>query len=195
MKKIRLVIPKICIWTGVILLALVVAWLAFWRWNIENSQKKAEIYVDTLQSLIPSVQDSVLQERADNTMSVLSVDSTDFVGIIEIPSYNSALPVSDKWGQTHKYPCRLSGSIYDGTMKIGTATQKGQYDFYRELSVGDRVVYTDMEGNRYNFEISGMRYEKHADQQSLNSEEADLVIFVKNVYAFDYLVIFCSEAT
>ena len=66
------------------------------------------------------------------------------------------------------------------------------FDFYRELSVGDRVVYTDMEGNRYNFEISGMRYEKHADQAALQHEQAPLTLFIKNIYSFEYLIIFCD---
>ena len=125
-------------------------------------------------------------------MSALSVDGTDFVGIIEMPRYGSVLPVCADWGNTSKYPCRFSGSIYDSTMKIGATTQKGQYDFYRELSVGDEVFYTDMEGNRYSYEVKGLRYEKHADQSALHREESSLVLFIKNVYSFEYLIVFCD---
>ena len=125
-------------------------------------------------------------------MSVLSVDGTDFVGIVEFPHYESALPVCADWGGISKFPCRFSGSIYNGTMQIGATTQKGQYDFYRELSVGDTVSYIDVEGNRYTFTITSLRYEKHADQAALQHEDAPLKLFVKNIYSFEYLIIFCD---
>lgn len=183
---------KICILLGACLLIGAIVTLALWRWNISSSEKRNQYYVDTFLDLTPPPQDAVLEERSDNTMSVLSVDGTDFVGILEIPGYDSVLPVGADWGNSSKYPCRFGGSIYDGTMQIGATTQKGQYDFHRDLSVGDTVVYTDAEGNRYTFVISSMRSEKHANQAALQQEDAPLKLFIKNIYSFEYLVIFCD---
>ena len=50
----------------------------------------------------------------------------------------------------------------DNTMQMGGTAQEGQYSFYRELSVGDDVYFTDMEGNRYACTITDIRFEKHA---------------------------------
>ncbi|MBE6670894.1 MAG: hypothetical protein E7593_01670 [Ruminococcaceae bacterium] len=191
-KKNGLVTQRVCVIIGAVLLAGAILMLALWRWNISYSEKQAERYVNTLRTLIPEPQDAVLEERRDNTMSVLSVERTDFVGIVELPRYESTLPVCADWGKTSKYPCRFNGSIYDGTMQIGATTQKGQYDFYRELSVGDTVIYTDVEGNRYTFEITSLRYEKHADQTALQRDEAPLTLFIKNIYSFEYLIVFCD---
>jgi hypothetical protein len=187
-------IQKICVLVGVCLLVGAVAILALWRWNISSSEKQAQYYVNTLQALIPKQQNAVPEERRDNTMSVLSVDEIDFVGIVELPRYESALPVCADWGKTSQYPCRFSGSIYDGTMQIGATTQKGQYDFYRELSAGDTVHYTDVEGNRYTFTITSLCYEKHVDQEALQQKESALTLFVKNIYSFEYLIVFCDVA-
>ena len=79
-------------------------------------------------------------------------------------------------------------------MQIGATTQKGQYDFYRELSVGDTVIYTDVEGNRYTFTITSLCYEKHVDQAALQQKESALTLFVKNIYSFEYLIVFCDVA-
>lgn len=185
-------IQKICILVGACLFAGAIVILALWRWNINSSEKQAQYYVDTLQELIPDPQNAVLEERRDNTMSILSVGGTDFVGIVELPRYESELPVCAEWGQTTKYPCRFSGSIYNGTMQIGATTQKGQYDFYRELSVGDTVIFTDAEGNRYTFSITSLYYEEHADQAALQQKEAPLTLFIQNVYSFEYLIVFCD---
>ena len=186
------VIRTICILVGVCLLVGAIVTLALWRWNIDHSETRSQYYVDTLQGLIPEPRNAVPEERRDNTMSSLSIDGTDFVGILELPRYESMLPVSAVWGKTSKYPCHLGGSIYDGTMQIGATTQKGQYDFYRELSVGDTVIYTDVEGNRYTFSITGLRSEKHADQAALQREDVPLTLFIKNIYSFEYLIVFCD---
>lgn len=186
------IVLKICILTGVLLLVASISALVYWQWSIYNSEKQAQSYVNTLFTLIPEPQNAIPEERRDNTMSVLSVDGTDFVGIVQMPRYNFTLPVCADWGQTSKYPCRLNGSIYNSTLKIGATTQKGQYDFYREISVGDTVIFTDMEGNRYTLVITDLIYEKHADQASLTQKDAVLTLFIKNVYAFEYLIVFCN---
>ena len=80
-------------------------------------------------------------------------------------------------------------------MQIGATSQKGQYDFYREVSVGDSVFFTDMEGNRFSYTVMDIRYEKHADQAILQREDSALTLFVKNVYALEYIVIFCDTAS
>ncbi len=192
MKRKGLSIQKTCVFVGVFLLLGAVVMLALWRWNISSSEKQAQHYVTTLRSLIPEPQNAIPEERRDNTMSVLSIDGINFVGLIELAHYDSALPVCADWGKTSKYPCRFSGSIYDGTMQIGATTQKGQYDFYRELSVGDTLDYIDVEGNRYTFTITSLRYEKHVDQAALQQEDAQLTLFIKNIYSFEYLLVFCD---
>ena len=127
-------------------------------------------------------------------MPILSVDGIDFVGMLEIPRFGSILPVCAKWGQLTKCPCQFSGSIYDSTIKIGATTQKGQCDFYREITVGDIILFTDMEGNRYTYVVSSLCYEKHANKTTLEREKSALTLFIKNVYDFEYLIVSCDVA-
>lgn len=186
------VVQKICVCIGIAFLTAAIVFLFLWRWNINKSEKQIEKYVHTLQNIIPQPQDATVEERKNNDMSVVSIDGTDFLGIIEMPRYNSALPVCASWGSISKYPCCFNGSIYDGTIQIGATTQKGQYDFYSELSLGDTIIYTDMEGNRYTFGITRLRNEKNINQATLNRNESDLTLFIKNIYSFEYLVAFCE---
>ena len=183
---------KICALAGACLLAAAIGIFVFWQWHIYAAAEKAEYYVDTLRALIPESQSATPEERRDHTMSTLSIDGTDFVGLLEVPRYGSALPVCAHWGMPSRYPCRFSGSIYDRTMQIGGTSQKGQYDFYREISAGDTVFFTDMEGKRYAYTVSDVRYEKSADQAALRRKESALTLFIQNVYAREYIVIFCD---
>lgn len=186
------VIRKVLIIGGVCLLAAAIVLLFAWQWNIHTSEQKVKEYVSVIRELIPEPQGAIPEERRDNTMSTLSIDGKDFVGILELPRYESVLPVCAEWGKPAKYPCRFSGSIYDRTMQIGSTSQKGQYDFYRDISVGDSVFFTDMAGNSFSYTVTDIRYEKNADQSTLQRKDASLTLFIKNVYAFEYILIYCD---
>lgn len=186
------VVPKICVTVGVCLLLVGVLTLISWQWTIYSSMEKMQTDLQTIRTLIPEPQGAALEEHRDYAMPVLSVEGTDFIGILEMPQYESALPVCADWGKITKHPCKLAGSIYDRSMQIGATTQKGQYDFYREISVGDAVLFTDAQGNRYTYTVKKLQYEECADQTALHREDAALTLLIKNIYGFEYLIVSCD---
>lgn len=186
------IIRKVCVIVGACLLVVAMVMLFVWQCTIHTSEKQAKKYLNTIRKSMPEPQGAVPGERRDNTMSTLSIDGTDFVGILEMPRYESALAVCADWGNLSKHPCHFSGSVYDRTMQIGATSQKGQYDFYRDISVGDSVFFTDMEGNRYSYTITDIHYSKTADKDALQQKDAALTLFVKNVYAIEYIIICCN---
>lgn len=188
----RNIFQRICVLTGVGLLVAAAILMFLWQYGIQTSAQEAATCVQALRMLMPEPQGALLEEHTDNSMPVLSLNGTDYIGILELPAHGSALPVCADWGHSSKQPCRFDGSIYDGTMQIGGTSQKGQYAFYREISVGDTVCFTDVTGNRYTYAVTGIRYEKHANQAAINREDAALVLFIKNIYAFEYVMIFCD---
>ena len=183
---------RICLWAGIGLLAAAAVVLGLWQWNIHAAAEKSAYYVDAIRDLTPAPQDALLEERRDNTMSALAIDGTDFIGLLELPQYGCALPVCADWGAVEQYPCRLEGSVYDRSIRIGATTQAGQFEFYQQISVGDRVTFTDMEGNRYTYAVTDIRYARHADQAALTQRDAALVLFIKNTHALEYLLLYCT---
>lgn len=183
---------KVCFWAGVCLLLAAIIVLILWQWAIYTAEQKTTEYVNIIRELIPDPQGAVPDERSNNAMPILSVEETDFVGIIEMPRYGSVLPVCATWGSLSQYPCCFSGNIHNRTMQIGGTSQMGQYDFYREISVGDAVFFTDMEGNRYTYAVTDLHYAKNANQTTLRRKNAALTLFIKNIYAFEYLIVFCD---
>ena len=182
------------VWLGIFLLIAAGALMIAWQWHIHAAAQKSEGYVHTLRTLMPAPQGAVVQPRSDNTMPALSLEGTDFVGILEMPRFGCVLPVGANWGNSSSFPCRFDGSIYDGSLQIGATSQEGQFDFYRLLNVGDPVFFTDMEGNRYACTIVDLLYSQHADQAALQREDAPLTLFIKNVYALEYIIVFCDVA-
>ena len=83
------VIRKIQIIIGVCLLAAATILLFVWQWNIHASEQKAKEYVSVIRELIPEPQGAVPEEKRDNTMSTLTIDGTDFVGMQTVCSHQS----------------------------------------------------------------------------------------------------------
>ncbi|MBQ9968174.1 MAG: hypothetical protein IJO88_05580 [Oscillospiraceae bacterium] len=185
-------IRTVLIRIGVCLVLAAMISLFFWQRGIRTAQSRAEYYALTLRDAIPAPQGAVPETRLDNTMPTLSVDGIDFVGILEMPRYGSMLPVCGDWGRPSKYPRLFHGSVYDRTLQIGGSSQTGQLDFFKEISVGDEVCFTDMAGNRYSYAVTDLRYVKNADRDALQSRSASLTLFIKNEYAFEYLLVFCD---
>lgn len=193
MRKQKMTIAqKICLLAGIGLMIAAGVVLVVWQYGIHTAQQRTAACVHTLRTLLPEPQSAVPEVRGDNAMPVLSVEGTDFIGILELPAHGSALPIRADWGTPAQCPRRFSGSIYDGSLQIGGTSQKGQYDFYREISAGDDVFFTDMTGNRYAYTVRDIHYRKHADQNALQEEDAALTLFVKNIYAFEYMILFCD---
>ena len=191
-KKKRSLFRDICLFAGVGLLSAALVTLFFWQRGIHTSAERAAEAVAALRTLLPSPQGAVPEARRDNSMPVLSLEGEDYIGILEIPAFGSVLPVGAHWGHSSRYPCRLSGSVYDGSIRIGATTQAGQYDFYRDISVGNALYFTDMTGNRYGYVVVDIRYTRHAGEETPDSREADLTLFLQNVYAFEYIQIYCK---
>lgn len=191
-KRKRSLARRICILAGVCMLAAAAAMPVLWQHGMRVSAQQAAAYVHTLRTLMPEPQSAVPGARSNSAMPALPLDGTDFIGILEMPLHGSALPVCADWGRQDRYPCRFGGSIYDGTLQIGATSQSGQYDFYRNISVGDSLFFTDMEGSRYALTVTDLRYEQHAGQAELQRRDAALTLFIKNVYSFEYIIVFCD---
>lgn len=191
-KKINL--RQVCFSTGIILILSAMVWLILWQTSAQKNTEKIQAYVDMLFELIPDPQASVLEPRTNNTMPSLNVKNENFVAIIEVPLNTASFPVGASWNTNNKYPCRYDGSVYDGTLIIGTTNHKGQFDFIKEITVGNVLYITDMTGNRFSYTVTDIRYSNHADNDVLYNNETDLTIFVKNIYALEYIILHCTAS-
>ena len=192
MKCCQLTFEKVCLSGGVILIALSLVLLVFWQKSVYSNEKRNQAYVDTLIERIPERQAAVMEARTNNMMPSFCINDHNFVAIMELPANGAIFPVGASWESHNDYPSRYAGSVYDGSLVIGATNQKGQLEFVKEISVGNKVYLTDMTGDCYSFEVFDIQYRKHADNDSLFSDKDDLTIFVKNIFEFEYIIFRCK---
>lgn len=154
----------------------------------------AKVLVSELRSLMPEIKSGVPDDRVNTAMPMLEVDGENFVGILEIPLYETALPIYAAWdtAAVSAYPCRYTGSMYDGSLIIGGKDADGQLSCMRTISDGDAVYITDVTGIRYTYTVTSVLKTKDVSTENLTAENAELVLFVRNAYALDYTVVRCA---
>lgn len=180
---------------GIVLMLAGVGTLGVSRLNQRKSIENAADTVTTIRSLIPEIKGAVSGERYDYTMPMLEIGGENFIGIIEIPLYNTCLPICGTWNKSdiNKYPCRFTGSAYDGSLVIGGSDNKGQFDFMKLISIGDAVYITDTAGNRFSYTVEDIEITKDISAENLCSEEHELTFYARNTYNLKYTVVRCSE--
>lgn len=160
----------------------------------KSAAKKATAIAEELRALVPETQKGFPDGRLNTAMPTAEIGGVDFVGVIEIPAYGTALPIRADWKplRIHSHPCRLAGSTWSGDLIIGGSDAEGQFDFMKFITVGDRVYVTDAAGNRFSYRVTDIIRTDDASVENLITDEDDLVIFTKNTYSFGYTVVRCE---
>ena len=99
------------------------------------------------------VPDYILNPNMD--MPVQTVDGVDYIGILEIPSLGLELPVISSWSYPNlkTAPCRYSGSAYTNNFVIAAHNYKSHFGNLKNLSDGEKVIFTDVDGNVFTYEV------------------------------------------
>ena len=185
---------KLLLSIGLVLVAASIAAIAFLEISAGVAQKQAETIVGRLEAVMPKPHAGIKDELTNMTMPAFSVDGKDFIGVLEIPSLGRTLPVFSKWdtGSLGRYPCRFTGTAYDGSLIIGGSDRAGQFRGFDTLNVGATVTVTDMTGAVFTYEVKRIDRASHAGAEVLTRGEYDLVLFVQDAFAMEYIIIRCA---
>lgn len=84
----------------------------------------------------------------DPEMPVVMLDGYEYVGYVEIPTLGLKLPVMSEWDYTRLKvaPCRQFGSSRTDDLVIAAHNYESHFGHLKDLSVGDTVTFTDMDG-------------------------------------------------
>lgn len=84
------------------------------------------------------------------------VDDVPYIGFLEIPALELELPVISE--TTYPYleiaPCRFYGSAYLNNLVIGGHNYDTHFAKIDDLNAGDLVIFTDMDGNVFSYQVS-----------------------------------------
>lgn len=132
----------------------------------------------------------------DPTMDlpILSRDGLDYVGILYLPTVDRQLPVIDTWSYPNlkTAPCRYAGTPYQENMVICGHNYDRHFGPIRSLEPGDPVIFTDVDGNSFRYEVCLTEVLDPTAVEEFTSGEWALSLFTCTVGARDRVVVRCE---
>lgn len=131
--------------------------------HVKESQRKLEVEE---QAKKKQEQPLYLLDPA-RVMPEKVVDGKAYIGVLEIPSLGRELPVMSEWTDERlkQAPCRYAGSAYLQNLVIAGHNYRAHFSGIGNLKKGDSVIFTDMDGNRFFYEVTEI--------EILNAEETE----------------------
>ena len=188
-------IVKITMTLGIVLILASVTAVTVHHFSQKNAAQQIQTIAAELISMMPETEYGTPGRTGDTEMPVHEIDNNDFIGLIEIPAYQKVLPVYSEWDKKKitKFPCRYMGSMYDGSLVVGTVEDPGQFDCAKEITGGIEVTFTDVTGLKYTYIITDAYKTEDVSTEKLTESGGELVLFVRSTYGSDYMIISCSS--
>ena len=126
-------------------------------------------------------------------MPVVEIEGNGYIGLLEIPALGLSLPVMSEWSYPNLKlaPCRYSGSAYTGNFTIAGHNYSTHFGPIRELNAGDSITFTDMQGNRFAYEVQVVETLEATAVADMVSEEWDLTLFTCDLSGESRITVRC----
>ena len=128
-------------------------------------------------------------------MPAAEVDGAWYIGTLEIPVLGLSLPVMSTWSYENlrMAPCRYAGSAYDDSLVIAAHNYRAHFGTLKNLTPGDPVIVTDMDGNRFSYEVAAVEVLEAGDVEDMLSEEWALSLFTCTYGGQTRLTVRCDK--
>ena len=157
--------------------ALILAARSLFLWNQwEDSRAGASV-----EKILPLVEEQIdIGERLYSTeMTEVEIDGYLYIGYLSIPSLGLELPVMSSWSypQLRIAPCRYYGSTKTGDLVIAAHNYSRHFGNIRNLSAGDEVYFTDMDGEITAYEVAEVDTLNPTDVEEMTDSGYALTLF------------------
>ena len=122
-------------------------------------------------------------------------DGNRYIGRLEIPSLHLVLPVMENWSypKLRLAPCRYKGSAYLGDLIVAAHNYPSHFGGLKKLAPGDSVIFTDMNGTSFAYEVIEVRQLGSAAMEELEAGEWDLTLFTCTVGGRSRVAVRCAR--
>ena len=206
---------KICTGIGLLLLAAALFLTAYNLWSdamaaisidivleqltpeLETAEEKAEISLPALPSG-ESLEEAYIPDYILNPemeMPVEEIDGQQYIGVLRIPALSLELPVISEWSYPSLQiaPCRYAGSAYLNNMVIAAHNYYSHFGYLKNLSQGDEVIFTDMDGNVFRYEVAELETLSPFAIEEMTSGDWALTLFTCTVGGQSRVTVRCER--
>lgn len=139
------------------------------------------------------IPDYILNPKKD--MPTEEIDGQVYIGVLCIPNQGLELPVISEWSypRLKLAPCRFYGSVYLDNMAIAAHNYPSHFGILKDLSLGETVTFTDMDGIVWQYEVETVEILSPADVDIVTDGEYDLTLFTCTYGGQNRVTVRCSR--
>lgn len=132
----------------------------------------------------PAADDSIhfYEIYPDIPMPEKEIDGRMYIGRLSIEKFGRELPILSEFSYDglRAAPCRYKGSIYTNDMIIAGHNYRTHFGGFRNMAVGDKITFTDMEGNLFEYTVDAVESVDGENIAGMEAGDWDLSIFTCN---------------
>ena len=194
---------NLCIFLGAVLLAAALLLLGYNCWDAARAGNAAEEILPALLDEMPdepTVPDQPLGtpvEYLDEdtlTMTEAEIDGERYIGWLDIPAIVLELPVMSEWSYSRlkTAPCRYSGTVRGEDLVLLGHNYTRHFGKLDRLRVGDEVLFTDMDGVVYRYEVAARDVLDADAVAEMTAGEYDLTLFTCDATGARRITVYCD---
>lgn len=144
-----------------------------------TSAAAAAAALETAAEIQPAEEKTETVQTVSPEMPVQELNGQEYIGTLEIPALERKLGVISRWSgeRLQLAPCRYSGSAYTGGLVIAAHNYSAHFGKLKDLEPGDTVLFTDVDGNAFSYEVTLLETLQPEAVEEMNDESWDLTLF------------------
>ena len=132
---------------------------------------------------------------AVSTMTLATVDGYDYIGILEIPALELAVPILSDWDEKKLdiAPCRHFGSVETDDLVIAGHNYRRHFLNLYKLNVEDEIRFTTMDGTEIDYTVAEKRTLEATAVDTVLESEYDLILYTCTYSGTERTAVFCKR--
>lgn len=160
---------------------LVLAALSLYVWNQREAQQAEQAVEAVLPQLHQQLESPapIAPDPYDPAMKEVEIDGYGYIGYLSIPALGLELPVMAEWdyARLKLSPCRYTGSTKTDDLVVMAHNYARHFGTLPQLSAGDAVFFTDMEGEVCRYEVAEVEVLQPTAIEEMTAGEYPLTLF------------------
>lgn len=158
----------------------------------------AQAVLDELQTEVrvstpmPQMTPTPRPHKTEATVKV--IDGNEYIGYLSIPVLEIELPVMSDWSydKLRIAPCRHTGAVFTDNLVIAAHNYDKHFGNLKNLSVGDEISFTDMDGDLYRYTAVLIETVAPTAVEQVLESGHDLVLYTCTYGGQTRVVVYCD---
>ncbi len=162
------------------------------RSNLQSKEQKGQLSEPDGQNE-PELPEYV--RHPEINMSVVEIYGEHYIGVLEIPTLSISLPIISQWNYNRLKiaPCRYEGSAYENDLILMAHNYATHFGRLQELSLGDPIFFTDVEGNLFRYEVMEVETMDRTEVERMSAGDWDLTLFTCTLGGYTRFAVRCEK--